>query len=215
MIGPVLRVLVVALVMLAGATVWVSNFRQNLPDPETATILPGLLALPDVSLVNAQGQPFATSDLEDRMTLMFFGFTHCPDICPITMQTLATASSDLRERGVEPPDVLFVSVDPGRDSPQRIRRYLDNFDSAFEGVTGPDDAIEPLTSTLGVVVERHAHDGAEAYNVTHNSTVFVVGHDAEVVAIFSPPHDARVIASDYLLVRHRYLSTRSESAASL
>ncbi|MGI9257647.1 MAG: SCO family protein, partial [Gammaproteobacteria bacterium] len=109
----------------------------------------------------------------------------------------------------------FVSVDPGRDSPDRIRRYLDNFDPTFEGVTGPDGAIEPLTSALGVVVERHEHDGDGAYNVTHNSTVFVVGHDAEIVAVFSPPHDARVIASDFLLVRHRYLSTRSESAASL
>ena len=210
-----LRILVVALVMLAGATVWMSNFRQNLPEPQVATILPGLLELPNVSLVDAEGQPFATTHLEDRITLLFFGFTYCPDICPITLQTLATASDDLRERGIEPPDVLFVSVDPERDSPDRIRRYLDNFDTTFDGVTGPDDAFEPLTSALGVVVERHEHDDAEAYNVTHNSTIFVVGHDAEVVAIFSAPHDARVIASDFLLVRHRYLSTRSESAASL
>ena len=201
--------------MLAGATVWMSNFRQNLPEPQIATILPGLLELPDISLVDAQGRPFATADLEDRITLMFFGFTHCPDICPITLQTLALARDDLIERGVESPDVLFVSVDPERDSPDRIRRYLDNFDPAFGGVTGPDEAIAPLTTALGVVVERHQHDDAEAYNVTHNSTIFVVGHDAEVVAIFSPPHDARVIASDFLLVRHRYLSTRSESAASL
>ncbi len=210
-----LRVLVVSLVLLAGATVWMSDFRQNLPDPQIATILPGLLELPDVSLVDSQGQPFATTDLEDRFTLLFFGFTHCPDICPITMQTLATASDDLRERGVESPDVLFVSVDPERDSSERIRRYLDNFDPAFEGVTGPDEAMATLTAKLGVVVDRHQQHGAEAYNVTHNSTIFVVGYDAEVVAVFSPPHDARVIASDFLLVRHRYLSTRSESAAKL
>ncbi|MGI9259450.1 MAG: SCO family protein, partial [Gammaproteobacteria bacterium] len=148
MIGPMLRVLVVALVMLTGATVWMSNFRQNLPEPQIATILPGLLELPDVSLVDAQGQPFVTTDLENRLTLLFFGFTYCPDICPITLQTLATASDDLRERGIEPPGVVFVSVDPGRDSPDRIRRYLDNFDPTFEGVTGPDGAIEPLTSAL-------------------------------------------------------------------
>ena len=210
-----LRVLIVSLVLLAGATVWMSNLRQNLPEPQVATILPDLLELPGVSLVDAQEQPFTTADLEDRFTLVFFGFTHCPDICPLTLQTLATANDNLRERGVELPDVLFVSVDPERDSPQRIRRYLDNFDPAFEGVTGADEAITALTAQLGVVVQRHQHDGAEAYNVTHNSTIFVVGYDAEVVAIFSAPHDARVIASDFLLVRQRYLSTRSESAASL
>ncbi len=210
-----LRVLVISLVLLAGATVWMSNFRQSLPEPQVATVLPGLLALPDVSLVNARGQPFSTADLKDRFTLLFFGFTHCPDICPLTMQTLATASDDLRERGVEVPDVLFASVDPERDSPQRIRRYLDNFDPAFNGVTGPDEAMTALTAALGVVVERHRHGDAEAYNVTHNSTIFVVGYDSEVVAIFSAPHDAGIIASDFLLVRHRYLSTRSESAAGL
>jgi protein SCO1/2 len=207
-----LRILIIALVLLTGATVWLSSFRQNLPEPAVATYLPGGLALPDVRLSDENDRPFATSDLEDRFTLVFFGFTHCPDVCPLTLQTLASAMENLRARQVELPGVLFVSVDPARDSPERMRRYLANFDAGFSGVTGPDDALNPLTSTLGVHVERHQHGDEAAYNVTHTPTIFLVGPEAELIAVFSSPHDSRTIASDFLLVRQRYLIERRESA---
>jgi protein SCO1/2 len=135
---------------------------------------------------------------------MFFGFTHCPDICPLTLQVLASAVSALREQAPElVPEVVFVSVDPRRDSAQRIRAYLNNFDSQFRGVTGADESLEPLIKAFGLTVHKTEIDG-EHYNVVHNGTVFVIGPNAELVALFGgSSHEAAAIVSDYLRIRRR------------
>ncbi len=212
-IGTMLRILVVALTLLAGATVWMSVLRQDLPAPTVATVLPEPLRLPAVQLTDQHGLDFSTADLVGTFSLMFFGFTNCPDICPITLATLANVEAELRAQGIEPPRIVFVSVDPDRDTPAQIERYLGNFSADFVGITGNQQALQPLLAALGVTVERHQLPGEEAYNVTHNSTVYLVGPQAEWLAIFSAPHDATVIATDYLRVRQRYLTQRTAVSA--
>ena len=146
---------------------------------------------------------------------MFFGFTNCPDICPITLQTLANVEAELLEQDSEAPRVVFVSVDPDRDTPAQIERYLGIFSPEFDGITGDLQALRPLLSALGVTVERHQHADSAAYNVTHNSTVYVIGPQADLIAIFSAPHDATVIAADYQLIRQLYRTRRNDASASL
>lgn len=214
MIGTNLRVLAVALVLVAGATVWISGTRQNIPAPAVATVLSEPLPLPAVQLTDQRGLDFSTSKLEGNFNLLFFGFTNCPDICPITLQTLANVDAELQARGFEPPRVVFVSVDPERDTPAQIQRYLGNFNSNFLGLTGSQLALQPWLAALGVTVERHQHPGEAFYTVTHNSTVYLVGPQAEWLAIFSAPHDASVIATDYLRIRQRYLTQRTAVATS-
>ncbi|MEE8093578.1 MAG: SCO family protein [Gammaproteobacteria bacterium] len=209
------RILVAALVLLAGATVWVSSIRQNLPAPAVATLLPEPLSLPAVQLTDQHGLDFSTRELEGAFSLMFFGFTHCPDICPITLQTLANVDAQLRAKGLDTPRVVFVSVDPDRDTPAQIERYLENFNSGFVGITGTQRALQPLIAALGVTVQRQEFPGETAYNVTHNSTVYLIGPQAELVALFSAPHDAAVIATDYLRIRRLYQTQRTAASASL
>ena len=209
------RILVAALVLLAGATVWVSSIRQNLPAPAVATLLPEPLNLPAVQLTDQHGLDFSTRELEGAFSLMFFGFTHCPDICPITLQTLANVDAQLRAKGLDTPRVVFVSVDPDRDTPAQIERYLENFNSGFVGITGTQRALQPLIAALGVTVQRQEFPGETAYNVTHNSTVYLIGPQAELVALFSAPHDAAVIATDYLRIRRLYQTQRTAASASL
>lgn len=210
-----LRILVVALVLLAAATVWLSNVRQMKRPPDVATVLPEPLALPLVQLTDQHGNDFTTPELEGGYTFLFFGFTNCPDICPLTLQTLANIESDLIERGADLPGVVFISVDSERDTPDRIQRYLSNFSSAFNGVTGPPEELQPLLSTLGVIVQRHEHPGSEAYSVTHNSTIFLIGPEAGLIAVFSAPHDAGIIATDYMRVRNIDRVRRRTNSASL
>ena len=212
--GTELRVLVIALVLLAGVAVWVSASRQSLPAPAIATVLPEPLALPAVQLTDQRGLDFSTSELTGDFSLLFFGFTNCPDICPITLQTLANVDAELRARGSEPPRLVFVSVDPERDTPAQIERYLGNFNANFVGLTGSQLVLQPLLAALGVTVQRHQLPNQEFYNVTHNSTVYLVGPQAEWLAIFSAPHDASVIATDYLRVRQLYLTQRRAVAPS-
>jgi len=209
MLGPMLRVLVIALVLLVAAMFLLPrgrDARPPLPAPsvptQAATVLPDRLPLPEFALTDDSGQRFTTEDLRGGYRLVFFGFTHCPDICPLTLQVLARAVDEIEAR--EPsakPEVVFVSVDPRRDTPERIRAYVRNFDPEFVGVTGPDEALAPLVRALGVTVHKTEVDG-EHYNVVHNGTVYVIGPDAGLAAIFSgTSHDAETIASDYLLIR--------------
>jgi protein SCO1/2 len=169
---------------------------------QTATVLPQPRPLPDFALTDTSGREFTRASLYGRHRLLFFGFTHCPDICPLTLQVLATAVDEVAVRAPDlVPEVVFVSVDPHRDSPDRIRDYLRNFDAQFVGVAGSDAALEPLIQALGVTVHKVETDG-EHYNVVHNGTVFVIDPDAALVAIFGgSSHDAQTIVSDYLRIR--------------
>ncbi len=215
MIGKATSNLVVALLIGAALAVGLAMLfaltaRNTMPEPEIATVLSPPLAIPDAVLVDQTGREFTTSDLEDRFSLMFFGFTHCPDICPLTLQVLARARDEIRTQAPElVPDVVFVSVDPYRDTPERIGDYVSNFDPGFIGVTGSDEALAPLLRGLGVTVHKNERDG-EWYNVVHNGTVYVIGPDAELVALFSgSSHDAAEIATDFVRIRTRYANSPS------
>jgi protein SCO1/2 len=204
MLGPLLRILIVGLVLLVAI---MFAMPRPLPPIETdnATVLPSAMALPEFTLADVDGEPFTNASLEGRFTLMFFGFTNCPDVCPITLQVLASTIERLREDAPEKvPDVVFVSVDPFRDTPDRIRAYLRGFDPGFIGVTGPDERLEPLVTKLGVGVEKHEHHG-EHYNVVHSGVVYVIGPRAEWIALSSAPHVPETIASDFVKIREGYL----------
>jgi protein SCO1/2 len=194
-----LRVLVVALVALVAAMFLLP--RPGSSPPTTATVLQEPLALPAVELVDAAGNRADLETFRGRFTLLFFGFTHCPDVCPLTLKVLADARAQLAARAPNAvPQVVFVSVDPNRDTPDEIAAYLSNFDGAFVGVTAADADLAPLLKALGVSVQKHRHGGDE-YTVVHNSTVYVIGPDAELIAVSSGPHDAATIAADYLKIR--------------
>ena len=197
-----LRVLVVGLVVLV-ATMFLIPRGERGP-LQAATLLPEPLTLPDVALVDSQGQPLHLRDLHGQFTLLFFGFTNCPDVCPLTLKALADARAELVRRAprIVPPRVIFVSIDPRRDSAARIAMYVSRFDGNFVGATAPDRVLEPLLAALGVTVEKHAHDDAP-YNITHSSAVYVLNPDAEWIAVAKGPHDPTVVASDYLKIRQR------------
>lgn len=198
-----LRIVVVALVVLVAAMFLLPRGQRGAP-PQTATVLPEARALADVALVDTAGRPVHLSEYDDNFTLLFFGFTNCPDICPLTLAMLAQARAEIERRAPRfTPRILFVSVDPNRDTPERIRSYLNGFDPAFEGVTAPDDVLKPLLDELGVAVEKHMHDAAD-YNVVHNSAVYFLGPDAKWIAVSTAPHDPSVIATDFLKIRQRY-----------
>ena len=201
-----LRILVVGLVLLVAVMLSLPRPGKIAPT-EVATVLPDTLPLPQFDLVDHTGRRFDLDDLRGRFSLLFFGFTNCPDICPLTLQLLANARTEMAERNPKlTPGVVFVSVDPSRDSPERIASYLRKFDPQFIGVTGSDQALSPLLKALGVTVEKHEH-GGEHYNVVHNSTVYVIGPQAEWIALSSAPHDATTIAADYAKIQRRYEAT--------
>ncbi len=198
-----LRILVVALVVLVAAMFLLPRGQRGAA-PQTATVLPEPRPLADVRFVDEAGREAHLGDFKGNFTLLFFGFTNCPDVCPLTLSLLAEVRADLATRAPRlAPRVLFVSVDPNRDTPERISAYLNGFDPEFFGVTAPDAELQPLLQALGVAVEKHEH-GGENYNVVHNSAIYVLDPNAEWIAVTTGPHDPKVVASDYLRIRQRH-----------
>lgn len=204
--GPMLRILVVALVLLTAAIMLAPRPSRNVPEPAVATVLPEPVVLPAIELIDDTGATFSTDALGGRYTLLFFGFTNCPDICPLTLQVLATVTKELESRGGAP-DVLFVSVDPHRDTPERIAEYLGHFDADFRGATNSDEELAPLLTKLGVTVHKTESDG-EYYNVVHNGTIYVLAPDGRWIALFGgSSHDASSIVTDFLRIRRRHATS--------
>jgi protein SCO1/2 len=162
------------------------------------TLLGAPRPLPAFALTAADGSAFSNAALRDRWSLLFFGFTHCPDVCPTTLATLAAARRELADLpATARPDVVLVSVDPARDTPAILSPYVKFFDASFRGVTGSSTAIDAFTRGLGVAVLRGSARADGSYDVSHTASIFVVDPAGRLVAVLSAPHTATGVAADF------------------
>lgn len=177
-------------------------FRQPAPELEGATLYPpDFRPVADFALRDQRGQSFTLADLHGRWNLLFFGFTSCPDICPTTLQTLQQVDAALERETQEAVRVVFVSVDPARDTPDKLAGYLDYFNPEFIGLTGPHEQLQPLVQSFGVYYTRPENTADGGYLVDHSAGVFLVGPDGRPKALFSAPHQAERMARDILRIR--------------
>jgi protein SCO1/2 len=167
--------------------------RMNKPvELDTAFVLPLTTALPDFSLLDQSGAAVNADSFRGQWDLVFFGFTNCPDICPTTLQVLASAKRELTDAGVTTlPRIVLVSVDPERDTPDVLGQYVDYFGEGNLGITGELEEIKKLTAGLGIYFEKAA-TADDNYSVDHSAAVLVINPDGEFSALFSAPH---VVAS--------------------
>ena len=162
-----------------------------------ATLIADPQPLPAFSLTSAQG-PVTRDGLIGRWHFVFFGYTQCPDVCPTGLGLMAELQRRLPER--ERPGVLFVSVDPQRDTPALLGEYVPAFDPGFRGATGDDAALAPLLKHLGVMVQRHPPaqpNHPMTYTVDHTASMFLIDPQARLRGVFSPPHDLESMLADY------------------
>ncbi|MFO1407060.1 MAG: SCO family protein [Steroidobacteraceae bacterium] len=201
-----LRIAILAIVAFAAGLLIARALQAPVPaapHTERATVLDTPRALPALSLVDQDGRPLGNGHFTGRWTLVFFGYTSCPDVCPTTLAMLANATRALGDLPAsERPRVLLVSVDPERDDPSRLAAYVRFFDPAFEGATGDAAAVATAAGAFGVPYLKVPVPGG-AYNVDHGTGIFLVGPDGRLVAYFSAPHDAAVLARDYRAIVNR------------
>jgi protein SCO1 len=152
----------------------------------SGTWLPERRSTGDFTLSDQSGAPFTQASLAGEPSILTFGFTHCPDVCPATLAMLARVS---RAPGVPPVRVIFVTVDPERDSPPRLGSYVKAFDPRFIALTGAPAAIRALAKRLGVAYQREALPGGD-YTIDHTAVAFLVDSQGRVAAIFTAPFDA-------------------------
>ena len=156
------------------------------------TALPEPRELPAFALVDQAGRPFDGKRLEGRWSLLFTGFTHCPDVCPTTVALMADLNRRVAREDLQ---FVFISVDPERDTPQAVARYLAHFDPALVGATGSRAEMERLTAGLGLGQVRNPGAGDE-YTVDHSTAFVLIDPDARLAGYFSAPHDRDALAAD-------------------
>ncbi len=194
----VLPVLIVAAIAGAATAWFVLRATAAPPALEQATRLDAARPLPDFELADQAGRPFGRDRLRGHWTLMFFGFTNCPDVCPTTLATLADVRRQLADLPAsDRPAVVLVSVDPARDTPEALGRYVAHFDPEFLGVTGPAAALEILARDLGAAFSIGPPSADGNYSVDHTAAIFLIDPAAAFAAVFGSPHIADVIAHDY------------------
>lgn len=141
------------------------------------------------NLVNHKGQTVTANDLKGEWQLMFFGFTFCPDICPTTMGVLNRAIADLPEK----PQVMMVSVDPERDTPEVLGRYVPSFNPEFIGLTGTFDDIVGLATNVNIAFGKVPGNEPGTYTMDHAASIVVVDPEGRYAGFIKAPHQSTSI----------------------
>lgn len=175
-----------------------SHYFSAPADPllKTAVMYPAPRVVPDFTLTNANGAALTQADWRDHWTVVFFGFTHCPDVCPTTLTVFKQAWTTLAAQGKTARLRFdFISVDPQRDRPEQLTRYIGFFHKDFVAATGSDVELTRLTRALGLVYARVA-DEQGGYTMDHSASVVIIDPAGRLVGLFRPPFDAVAIADD-------------------
>jgi protein SCO1 len=189
---------VAAVAAVAGLVV--ANFvfqPDEIPGVKVAsgTLLPSPRPIPEFTLQGTDGQPFTRERFEGRWTVVFVGFTHCPDICPNTLGLLKTVHARLAETG-QSLQVVLLSVDPERDSTDVLKRYVTYFDPSFIGTTGPTSELDKLGAAMGFVYMKSPGATPETYNVDHSSALILINPQGQVAGYFTPPLRVEPLVAD-------------------
>jgi protein SCO1/2 len=184
-------ILVALVALVIGLTVYkVLNTEQQLDTADLLdagiVMLPQGRDVPDLTLTNQNGEPVSMKSLEGRWNLLFFGYTFCPDICPATLAELRQLRTKLPEDARQRMQPILVSVDPERDTPAQLKKYLEYFGTEFIGLTGSLDDIQTLANAAGVPFIP-ADTSKDNYTVDHGGNLALIGPDGRLRGFVRAP----------------------------
>ena len=162
---------------------------------EFSTVLDTPMVLSDFNLTADDGTIFNLETLKGQWNLLFFGYTHCPDVCPLTLHQLGQAKKALNESMQNSLNIIMISVDPDRDSTEILHQYVNSFNQKVIGATGTINEINKLTSQLGIFHMANKEEG-QNYSVSHSAAVVMINKNAEFHAVFSAPHSTENFITD-------------------
>ncbi|MDZ4721438.1 MAG: SCO family protein [Roseiflexaceae bacterium] len=174
---PKVRILLLALTtLLALSSCGTHEFRGQLLDAPTAAT--------DFTIIDQNGQPFQLSAQRGKLVALFFGFTHCPDVCPTTLSDMKAIRQRLGS-DAEKLQVVFISIDPERDTPELVNRYAKAFDPSFIGLSAPQATLEPLYQAYGVTaIKRELPNSALGYTMDHSTYIYIIDTAGKYRMIF-------------------------------
>lgn len=189
------------LIAIAAMVIGVMSFKamMTLPSPEHALYYQQSRTIKPFELIDHHGQPFTKAQLNDKWSLVFFGYTSCPDICPTTLQNLNFIYDDLKEIA-QNSQVLLVSVDPQHDSQDKLAQYIAYFNREFIALRAGHEVLFPFARNMGLM---YAISGeGENYSVDHSASLVLINPEGKIAAIFKPEQavgEVPSIDSDRLL----------------
>ena len=206
-----LFIVVAAGLMLARITLYTPEPEKGQTEPPVALqplLLPEARPLKAFALKDHNGQPLGLEQIKGQWTFVFFGYTHCPDICPTTLGSLKGVANKL----VAQPEIsadtrfLFISVDPNRDTLPHLKEYINYFHKDFIAATGERQGIDQIARQLGAIYMFEGDTEGDDYIVNHSASVALIDPQGQWVARFNPPHTVKKFSSDYQQLRN-YLKT--------
>ncbi|MEP6940047.1 MAG: SCO family protein [Rudaea sp.] len=191
--------LILVAALAAGAGLWVGNRYFNSaaqPSLEAALLYPEPRPLPEFTLTQANGKALTLADWRGHWNIVYFGYSSCPDVCPTTLQTLKTVWAELGKRAIQQRvRIDFISVDPERDTPEILGKYVGFFSPDFVAATGTDAQLQQITRALGLVYSRTKNvDGV--IEVDHSGSAVIIDPQGRLAGIFRPPLAARQTVDD-------------------
>lgn len=179
----------VGLVAAVATQVWEEpyTFKGSLIEPP--------IKADDFNLNDQHGHPFRLSDQRGEVVLIFFGYTHCPDVCPVTLADFSQIKEQLGEEAKRV-NFLFVTVDPERDTPERIAKHLANFDTDFVGLTGDAEELAQVWGAYGVYAEKANAGSASGYLVDHSARVYAIDVNGNLRLTYAFGTESRAMAQD-------------------
>jgi len=162
-------------------------------------ILPKKKPLVSVEFIDHKGHEFGIEKFKDKWSILFFGFTNCPDICPTTMQTLKQVKAKLEKAGVwHNYQVIMVSVDPERDTTERLSNYVPYFDPEFIGLSGSIESTTSFAKNLGIVFFKSSETINGGYDVDHGAAISLINPQGQYAGVLSAPHIEATISQDLI-----------------
>jgi len=186
-----MRVLKLSLIL------FVSLLTQSCSEPLSwyATDISGMMPNLEFSLTGPDGEIVQATSLHGKSVLLFFGFTSCPDVCPTTLTQLSMAIKKLDTKA-DLIQVLLVSVDPDRDTPEVMKRYTASFGPWLLGLTGSEEALTKLRESYGVYAAMESSDAKGSYNVMHSTAVFAFDKEGQAKLLISDLSDMTAVVAD-------------------
>lgn len=202
-------IMVILAILAAGAGFYVSlkqSKMQTASSPEKYHNIEGLFwpnpkQIMDFNTLDHNNQEFGLAQMNGKWSLIFFGYTHCPDICPITMSVMDDV---YKKMSIQADDVqvIFVSVDPERDSIEKLAQYVSYFNKDFIGLGGATEMVNSLTKQIGVAYYVNNEQQAEGYLVDHTASIFLFDPEARMVGKLSAPHDSSNVIKKFTQIKN-------------
>jgi protein SCO1/2 len=194
-----LSIVAVVVFFLSLAT-WIFVIPRVRPHVFHGVVMQSLAEAPAIDLQSTTGETIGLNAFSGKLVVVYFGYTHCPDVCPTTLSTLDKALDEMGN-GADDVQVVMVTVDPERDSVELLTEYLGFFDESFIGLTGALDDIERVATTYGVFFAANEGDVESGYTVDHTAHLMVIDREGALRMVFPPDLEAEEIAADLAYLR--------------